>query len=60
MFFFLLLFSVDCTFAAQEIQANQETLVKISAAGESESYLSVITENWTVIYKAITVQKRHF
>ncbi|XP_058262477.1 von Willebrand factor A domain-containing protein 2 [Hemibagrus wyckioides] len=30
----ILVSQVDCTFAAQEIQANQETLVKISAAGE--------------------------
>lgn len=39
----VLSFLVHCSFAAQEIQANHETLVKINAAAESE--YSVITEN---------------
>lgn len=34
--FFVFRFSVDHSFAGQEIQADHETLMKINAAGESE------------------------
>lgn len=44
------LFSVDFSFATQEIQANHETLMKISAAGEREYSVSFITENWVVSF----------
>lgn len=41
---FFFFFLVDSSFAVQEIHADHETLMKISAAGESGYSVSIITE----------------